>query len=319
MSYSFSVYVGLWKEIWVTVHMHIPLIVYTYIYIYMHTYICSHSRRKVRRLLRKWKGSAGRRKQQKIPQRRVRGRAVGGAGAVERDVAREGKERSRMRRRECISRKFLERVRARGSVRWPRNLPNWSQIAVRPQSKGHAELGNHPPWQWKRQRSPAQLMNVWTRPRLLWKSWFHAWRREATHMHMRLNLLPKVFWRRILPVKYCHYYYFVGFASVAKMVLCWLLLAPTSHIPRSYTIKPAAAHGDLALTTIGVVLYSRSFYINHAVEDKWPQSALQAGLKVILAEFVGGSICGCIYIYIYIYIYNVIFYINILLCICIKM
>lgn len=55
---------------------------------------------------------------------------------------------------------------------------------------------------------------------------------------------------------------------------------PKGFLKKSYTIKPAAAHGDLALTTIGVVLYSRSFYINHAVEDKWPQSALQAGLKV---------------------------------------
>ena len=43
---------------------------------------------------------------------------------------------------------------------------------------------------------------------------------------------------------------------------------------RSYTIK----HKDSA-STVGIVLYSRSYYVNKVVSETWPAEALQRGLK----------------------------------------
>ena len=57
---------------------------------------------------------------------------------------------------------------------------------------------------------------------------------------------------------------------------------------RSFTVKPPMEE----VSTIGVVLYSRSFYVNKAISSHWPKSALLRGLQVILAAL-------CIHITIY--------------------
>ncbi len=49
---------------------------------------------------------------------------------------------------------------------------------------------------------------------------------------------------------------------------------------RSYTIKNAVAR-----STIGVVLYTRSFYVNKVIEE-WPDLAIQRGLSANLAAFM---------------------------------
>lgn len=53
-------------------------------------------------------------------------------------------------------------------------------------------------------------------------------------------------------------------------------------ILRSYTIKlKDGDSGSSSATTIGVVLYARSFYINRVGED-WPQSARLRGIQATL-------------------------------------
>ena len=44
--------------------------------------------------------------------------------------------------------------------------------------------------------------------------------------------------------------------------------------PRSFTIQKENAN-----STIGVVLYSRSFYVSKVDEDNWPKGAVERGLQ----------------------------------------
>lgn len=64
---------------------------------------------------------------------------------------------------------------------------------------------------------------------------------------------------------------------------CIVVLNLTSYNLRSYTIKAPMISATHKLPSIGVVLYSRSFYVGNckAVEDSWPQCAVARGLHVV--------------------------------------
>lgn len=78
--------------------------------------------------------------------------------------------------------------------------------------------------------------------------------------------------------------------SVVRILIDHVPIFPKKQL-RSYTIKGPDSKSK---STIGVVLYTRSYYINKAICDPWPESAKLRGLQVTWRQ----AYKNIIYIYI---------------------